>query len=209
MNEQFIEFLKENRYVFAQKNPNHVPGEGYSGVPYFILSVADILLEFETFKKHPKIMRQELFDFVENEMRKLAKHEPEKFRQAKQGLLNFVETNMKSLDKEGQKDLRQKLYKIIEAGRDEDLGEPEEVQHIEVTTSDFKEIDFITYDATGSEVHLVLCLNETTGDLYVIDNLRDCKILSGSDQLFAFADTLHYMTLHMKKLGEQKMRDNG
>ena len=108
-------------------------------------------------------------------------------------------------DSRAQKDLRQKLYKVMEAGRNRDPGEPEEVQHIKVTTSDFKEIDFITYDATGSEVHLVLCLNETTGDLYVIDALRDCKILSSSDQLFAFADTLHYMTLHIKKLGEQKM----
>jgi len=118
-----------------------------------------------------------------------------------------VEMTILSLrsDSRAQKDLRQKLYKIIEAGRNKDPGEPEEVQHVEVTTSDIKEIDFITYDATGKEVHLVLCLNETTGQLHVIDVLRNCKIVRSGDQLFAFADTFHYMMLHMKKLGEQKM----
>jgi len=134
-----------------------------------------------------------------------------------QATFDIIEAEMKVLvskgDSKGQKDLRQKLYKIMgtgrdkekKASRDKDPGEPEEVQHIQVTTSDFKEIDFIAYDATGNEVHLVLCLNETTDDLYVIDVLRDQKIVSGGDQLFAFADTFHYMMLHMKKLGEQKM----
>ncbi len=130
----------------------------------------------------------------------------------KQEIFDILEIEMSNCDPEGQKDLRQKLYKVMEAGekaiKDKDSGEPEKVQHIEVTTNDFKEIDFITYDATGNEVHLILCLNETTGDLYIIDALCNRKIIFGGDQLFAFADTFHHIMLHMKKLGEKKILVN-
>lgn len=77
-----------------------------------------------------------------------------------------------------------------------------EMLHIEVTTHDVRNIDFITYDASGDKVHLILHVNNETLDIHVEDANLNRIIINSYDELRAFSKVLEKIVRQVKYLND-------
>ena len=86
-------------------------------------------------------------------------------------------------------------------GINEDQVDPK-MQHIEVTVNVINNVDFITYDASGEKIHLILHINYETLDIHVEDAILNMIIINNQDGIQPYIDLLQKIVSHIKYLND-------
>lgn len=82
-------------------------------------------------------------------------------------------------------------------GINEDQVDPK-IQHIEVTVNVINNVDFITYDASGDKIHLILHVNYETGEYHVSDEKLKRIVIDSEDELMVYIDVIQKIIDYIK-----------